>query len=160
MTKYKLGNRGKTTRIIRLFSMLQSEEFISLNDLSQELGVVVRTLQRYLTEIEDAGVMVERKKGASAGVRIASSPVFRSSEQIITKEYEGWIAELEREKKKLKKEIDSLSVKEILKGRDPKKVGKNSKLAKRDAEYKKVKSLITILKKRIKGINESGELIK
>ena len=58
MPKTASEHDTKFIRILRLFFLLQSDMFVSVEEAAKELGITPRTAYRYVKELRKAGVLL------------------------------------------------------------------------------------------------------
>ena len=68
-----MGDRATSARLHRLEELkglLKAREHVTIAELSSELGVSVRTLNRDLEVLRDSGVPIETDRGQGGGLRL------------------------------------------------------------------------------------------
>lgn len=73
-----------TTRVLTVLELLQAKERVTGRELAQRLEVHPRTVQRYITRLQDLGVPVEATRGVGGAYRL--KPGFRLPPLMFTTE--------------------------------------------------------------------------
>ena len=61
---------NRTSKCIKMLMLLSQKEYVKKEELSKELETNVRNIREYRKELEEAGILIDVKKGRYGGYHL------------------------------------------------------------------------------------------